>query len=155
MTVYFIQAGDGGPVKIGYTGGDISHRLREIQNCNATECSVLRVVGGGKATEREIQKFFSPLNIRGEWFKFSIEMLRFGVDDVLAATPSTSMTLKKWLSENKQTQAGFAESLGWSQGYVSKIVKAGTNVLSVAVAIEKATNGDVTTHDLLPQETAA
>ena len=67
----------------------------------------------------------------------------------------TGMTLKKWLSENKQTQAGFAESLGWSQGYVSKIVKTGTNVLSVAVAIEKATDGKVTAHELLPQGEAA
>lgn len=43
MSVYFIRAGDGGPVKIGLAD-DVPHRLRELQIGNHVELRLLRAL---------------------------------------------------------------------------------------------------------------
>ncbi len=45
MSVYFIRAGDNGPVKIG-TAEDVAGRLRELQCGNHEDLRLLRVVEG-------------------------------------------------------------------------------------------------------------
>jgi hypothetical protein len=81
MPVYFIQAGEGGPVKIGSTA-DTSSRLRELQCANPVELSLLREVDGGLAEERWLQKHFSRRRLRGEWFSFCPSMLSIETPDL-------------------------------------------------------------------------
>lgn len=83
MPVYFIQSGEGGPVKIG-TAEDVAARLRELQCGNPETLVVLRTIEGGRAEEVACHRHFSALRIRGEWFSFAPEMLIF-VPPVVAA----------------------------------------------------------------------
>jgi hypothetical protein len=66
--VYFIQAGENGPVKIGYT---YEPEKRLI---------AMRVVPGNRYGERRLHQHFAHLRIRGEWFSFSEEMLTVAVE---------------------------------------------------------------------------
>lgn len=74
MAVYFIQAGEGGPVKIGTTHASIEVRLRGLQPGCPFELKVLRVIEGGTAAECWLHRHFLDLHIRSEWFRYSPEM---------------------------------------------------------------------------------
>ncbi len=74
MAVYFIQAGEGGPVKIG-TANDVSHRLAELQAGSAQLLSIIRTIDGGRPLEGWLHRHFSHARIRSEWFAFSADML--------------------------------------------------------------------------------
>jgi len=65
-----------------------------------------------------------------------------------------SMRLGKWLRQNEITQGVFGKRVGVTQGRISQIVIAGTTSLRMALAIEKATRGDVTVRDLLMSKTS-
>jgi hypothetical protein len=66
--VYFIQAVDGGPIKIGHAVNPIA-RLRELQTAHHKELRILAVMDGGIAKEKEIHDIFADSRVRGEWFK--------------------------------------------------------------------------------------
>lgn len=73
-SVYFIQAGVGGPIKIG-SAVDVDKRLAELQ----TGCpDLLRIIGtsaGGREAEFALHRKFSAHRIRGEWFYPCPELL--------------------------------------------------------------------------------
>lgn len=65
--VYFVQAGEGGPVKIGVSG-DVEARVRSLQVAHAAE---LKVIGTRPGTARDEARLHAELaehRIRGEWF---------------------------------------------------------------------------------------
>jgi excisionase family DNA binding protein len=66
--IYFIQAGDAGPIKIGYTLNSVANRLAGIQTGNHEELRIIGVMPGGRATEAEIHEQIAQHRIRGEWF---------------------------------------------------------------------------------------
>jgi hypothetical protein len=71
--VYFIQAGEGGPVKIGWSD-DVGKRLRDLQGAHYEELRLLCVYGGlGRQGHTRLEKVFhrvyAPARIRGEWFR--------------------------------------------------------------------------------------
>src|SRR3990167_7886868 len=74
MTVYFIRAGEAGPVKIGFTR-DIDARLRALQCAAHEKLRLIRQIVGGGAVEKWMHRRFSEHRIRAEWFHFSEEML--------------------------------------------------------------------------------
>lgn len=67
------------------------------------------------------------------------------------------MKLADWLKIQKPpiTQDEFGRRLNLSQSRISQITRAGTNDLSTAMAIEKATGGAVTVAELAPPEATA
>ncbi len=69
--VYFIQAGDGGPVKIGWTRV-LLRRLGNLQTGNHQKLRVIGWFGGSQADEATVHGYFSPDCIRGEWFDWSM-----------------------------------------------------------------------------------
>lgn len=73
MSVYFIQA-DSGPMKIGHAD-DAAVRLRKLQCGSYERLRLIRLVEGGRPTERWLHRHFRSLHIRGEWFDFTHEML--------------------------------------------------------------------------------
>lgn len=81
MAVYFIQAGLGGPVKIG-TAKYPDQRLRNLQTGNSQELKMLRTMPGGKATERWLHEEFKADRMRSEWFIFSSKMLEISPPDL-------------------------------------------------------------------------
>jgi hypothetical protein len=79
MFLYFIQAGDGGPIKIGFSSRP-GERLAELQIGNAAE---LRMLGafdvsnqGIEAMEAGWHYVFWAARVRGEWFKPIPKLLR-------------------------------------------------------------------------------
>jgi len=80
MPVYFIRAGEEGPVKIGWAV-DPQQRLAVLQTAHHEELVLLRVLDGEQPEERQLHRRFGPHRIRGEWFRF--------VDAMLAPDPFT------------------------------------------------------------------
>lgn len=78
MAVYFVQAGEGGPVKIGYAR-NVEHRMNYLQLGNHERLSLLRVVSGDQRAECWLHRQFSLLRLEREWFKFAPEMLVIAV----------------------------------------------------------------------------
>ena len=71
--VYFIQAGRGGAVKIGVTGGRVQDTIRAIQTSNSDDIFILSAFMIDShlryQVERWIHEALSDHRIRGEWFK--------------------------------------------------------------------------------------
>ena len=74
--IYFLQAGEGGAIKIGYCR-DLSSRMSAIQTHCPETLIILGVTGGTKETEKELHSRFSEYKRRGEWFDPAPEILEF------------------------------------------------------------------------------
>lgn len=77
MAVYFIQAGEGGPIKIGATTSDPWSRMASFQGMHFAELRMLGVAPGRFAEEKEIQVRFVRHWLGGEWFRPDPEILAF------------------------------------------------------------------------------
>lgn len=76
--VYFIQAGDGGPVKIGHTlKTTVRRRLETLQTAHHLELRLLLAVTGSVVDEQRLHRDFAALRIRGEWFRFEEPLVSF------------------------------------------------------------------------------
>lgn len=63
--VYFVQAGDGGPIKIGMTHEPVK-RLASLQTSNHEELRILRVCPCDHSAEAALHARFAEDRIRGE-----------------------------------------------------------------------------------------
>lgn len=70
--IYFVQAGNGGPIKIGRTG-DLGSRLRELQTASPFELSLLGVM----PEESDLHQAFQDGLIRGEWFQPTHQLMEY------------------------------------------------------------------------------
>ena len=74
--IYFVQMGEGGPIKIGYFSCPRG-RVKSLSNNWPYEPIVLSVVVGDRCAEREIFKSLKDYRLRGEWFKPATEVFDF------------------------------------------------------------------------------
>lgn len=76
--VYFIQAGTGGPVKIGRSMNP-TERLPTLQTGNPSVLRILATMPGGPVVETSMHALFAKERVRpnGEWFHPSPELLGF------------------------------------------------------------------------------
>ncbi len=72
--VYFIQCGDHGPVKIGFTRS-LGARIGQLQRDQSERLRVLAATPGTFQTERTTHARFAHLRIDGEWFRPEPELL--------------------------------------------------------------------------------
>jgi hypothetical protein len=78
--VYFIQAVNGGPIKIGIAM-DVETRLNELQVASPYPLRVLKVMrNAGRRTEKELHARYADDRLCGEWFIES-ESLRGVIND--------------------------------------------------------------------------
>lgn len=75
--VYFIQEGDSGPIKIGFTAGRVGSRLSALQSAHSRPLRIIGTIPGDCGTEIDLHFRFSGHHIRGEWFQPSDELLVF------------------------------------------------------------------------------
>ncbi len=68
--VYFIEAGAGGPIKIG-VAADVTSRLRDLQCANASKLALLVSASGDMKIEQLLHRRFRSERLNGEWFKGS------------------------------------------------------------------------------------
>lgn len=68
--VYFIQAGDDGPIKIGWTASsNVEKRLRGLQTGNPHRLYLRATVSGTLYSEQMLQRLLGNSRLEGEWFK--------------------------------------------------------------------------------------
>ncbi len=70
QVVYFVQMGEQGPIKIGYSSSlaRLRSRLSTLRTDSPFPIHLRRVAHGDRETERQAHRFFAHLRIRGEWF---------------------------------------------------------------------------------------
>lgn len=73
--VYFIQAVNGGPIKIGFTAEDVRARCKQLQTGNPYELKVLAWCHAPQSKEKELHKQFASARLEGEWFAPVPELL--------------------------------------------------------------------------------
>lgn len=66
--VYFAQAEDGGPIKIG-TATSVTGRLASLQTGTPKKLVILAALAGGFEVERALHQLFARHRERGEWFR--------------------------------------------------------------------------------------
>lgn len=67
-TIYFIQIGESGPVKIGVSFDPLD-RLRQVQTASPEEVRLLACCLGTEQDEAALHEQFARHRIRGEWFR--------------------------------------------------------------------------------------
>ena len=66
--IYFVQRGNGGPVKIG-RAVDHHARIRSLQTASPEPLLVLAIAPGGAARESMIHQRLKPHRLSGEWYQ--------------------------------------------------------------------------------------
>lgn len=74
--VYFIQQGEAGPIKIGWSR-NVRTRLATFQTASPYPLRLLLVLAGEERDERRLHDWFSLERIGGEWFKSDGEVAAF------------------------------------------------------------------------------
>jgi hypothetical protein len=82
MPVYFIQAGDGGPIKIGHAT-NVRRRVAALRTACPAEILALGYIDGDEKDEQALHRQFNGDRVRGEWFRSSSALLAV----VAEATP--------------------------------------------------------------------
>jgi hypothetical protein len=75
--VYFIRAGETGPIKIGYTAKSPKRRMGDLQTGSPQPLSLLLVVKGDVAYERKMHLKFQAARSHGEWFRPTRSLIRY------------------------------------------------------------------------------
>jgi Meiotically up-regulated gene 113 len=74
--IYFIQAGENGPIKIGLAIQPET-RKKKLQTAHYEELRIIGILDGNEETEKQLHMQFAEYRIRGEWFHPSHEILQF------------------------------------------------------------------------------
>jgi hypothetical protein len=72
--VYFLLNASNTAIKIGYSS-DLTTRIRALKTANPEKLYVMRVVAGDRQMEQWFHRRFAKSHIKGEWFKYSPDML--------------------------------------------------------------------------------
>lgn len=75
-SVYFIQQGNDGLIKIGTTE-NVKARLATLQTSSPHKLNLLNTISGGRQKEAELHNRFSEFRKNGEWFEPVQELLDF------------------------------------------------------------------------------
>lgn len=78
--VYFVQSGEGGPIKIGWSQ-DTTRRVAELQTANAHKLVLLGMVPGTMEDEAAMHVHFGHLRMEAEWFQNAPEIHAFIVEN--------------------------------------------------------------------------
>lgn len=78
MSVYFVQAGDRGPIKIGISK-NVNSRISSLQTANSKELVLLGIIesNADENLEAKLHSLFAKDLARGEWFNPSPELLEY------------------------------------------------------------------------------
>lgn len=93
MGIYIIQAGEDGPIKIGFTDRDPHGRLHAIQSHNHNKLVLLAVFEGDRKREKLLHQRFAELHLHGEWFRPDDKLLQFIAG---MPQPPAPVTRQKW-----------------------------------------------------------
>jgi DNA-binding NtrC family response regulator len=67
--IYFLQRGQDGPIKIGFTSkDDVSQRMATLQTACPERLTLIGMIEGGLDREKALHRLFSNHKLGGEWF---------------------------------------------------------------------------------------
>lgn len=75
-SVYFIQLGDAGPIKIGYSTTPVK-RLWALQTSHPDTLAIRALLPGPQANEKTLHRFYEREHVRGEWYRPSLRLRAF------------------------------------------------------------------------------
>jgi len=107
VTAYIIQAGDGGPVKIGWAK-DVKKRLKRLQTGHYERLEIIRTIEGGRALGRHFHVRYAANNLTGEWFTFCDEMLQWLPEEPIPETDHLCISVPsspEWQFIERQAEA--------------------------------------------------
>lgn len=120
MALYFVQAGDNGPVKIGYSRSP-KNRIMTLGTARADRLTVLAITDGDRAAEKAAHARFAHLLQRNEWFSPSEELLAYcrslppALESLVGKRPKTQDVKQSSSSYRRRTRvevaAAFATAL--------------------------------------------
>ena len=121
MPVYFIATRTSNAVKIGWAE-DVEKRLKALQTANHEELALIRKIDSEAWVETWLHNHFRERHIRGEWFRFAVEMLTIEppkTPDIQfpVIETATQEALQKAI-ELAGGQANLARQIGVKQGHV-------------------------------------
>lgn len=121
-TIYFVQEGHDGPIKIGATKQSLYHRIAHMQCGNYRRLQVLGVIVDQKRkAEIDWHRRFANVRIHGEWFVPTAKLLQAILDEAeepsAGHAPSTSLI--------KQARRGLLTRAGWVHPEARNLLKAG------------------------------
>jgi hypothetical protein len=122
VAVYFIRAGENGPVKIGH-GNVPEQRLDAMQTGNHEILRIIRLMPGSMRIEALVHARFAPLKIRGEWYQYSDEMLTFSLDPKKVDVPLHP--IKARIVQMGMTAFELSVATSVSKSAISKILRGG------------------------------
>jgi putative transcriptional regulator len=82
--VYFARAGRDGPIKVGWTSGDLKRRIAILQTGTPDRLEVVASMAGSTETERLVHAAHGPARRVGEWFNPTPALLEL-VDRITSA----------------------------------------------------------------------
>jgi len=96
--IYFIQQGNAGPIKIGFSQNSetFKKRLTNMQIANPDNLNLLKTIEGSRSLEFRLHDSFQEFLVRGEWFKPSDKLLAF------IQNPNTSNLLTTKPQKNRR-----------------------------------------------------
>ena len=89
--IYFIQAVDGGPIKIGVTDQHPNRRLEQFQAGCPVKLCVLGTTPGDQWAEDRLHKRFAAHRLHGEWFE--------PVDELVEVATMNPPKLAAWMEQ--------------------------------------------------------
>lgn len=162
--LYFLQEGDGGAIKIGWTGAeDASKRLAQARVWNHRDVKLIATLTDYHDSEKQWHSRFAKYRLAREWFSpdpellAAIEVARTAPPPIRKATSKrfTVNDVRKWISDKGMTIKAFALEMGYSPSVVSSaLTERNYNTLSLRMAsrIEAVTNGEITALGLMKSQ---
>lgn len=84
MTIYYIRKGAEGPIKIGFTAGQVERRMAQLQTGHHEPLILLGTSPGTIEDEKSIHRELKDFHIHGEWFRPEPALL-FTIDEMVRA----------------------------------------------------------------------
>ncbi|WP_311271064.1 GIY-YIG nuclease family protein [Sphingobium sp. WCS2017Hpa-17] len=104
--VYYIACTETRRVKIGFTSGNVMHRLRALQTGSAAPLVLIACHPGSMADEKRIHEQFDAQRVQGEWFDMSEDLfMHVSMVTWLAASEcaATGAPVADWLRVGLQS----------------------------------------------------
>jgi len=114
--IYFIQQGNDGPIKIGYTNKPIEQRMTHLQISCPDQLNLLATIDGTPKDENTLQQRFRSDRIRGEWFNPSNNILSY-LYPVPAIDPEFHIPDKDDIKKNGAEVWQDVKDMAYDRGY--------------------------------------
>ena len=98
--IYFVQRGQAGPIKIGYTSkDDVRDRIAHLQTASPEPLNLLGFIEGEREKEQALHRLFSAHRLHGEWFDATPKIFIYLLGLILGrelTPPSPATEIDDW-----------------------------------------------------------